>query len=540
MPLQIFNNTSDQLRVRLLGVQGDGRIASSSINFEQAIVVSESAVSDLAVDVTKLYSSKTISTDATITFVGTPVAGQRFALQIKNTDSLARTVTIPECYSLNSKTKANHSVTVPAQLVDSPGRAVLSWLWDGDDLEYVLLGGDDVPITALPTTEGAINPSTSKLEVHVDGRSVQISPEQLGVVPTQVNGGEITAGSATGLRSYSPANIVSFIDQHAASGGSSIPAKVAALYPTGETGNLPAGWFLAGLYGSSAIANVGDYAYIVKSVGTVADVSFSLPSGEVEGGSPLTLSTETSGALIRYTDNGSTPTRSVGSLYTGTIIVNSSSNYKAIAYQDYWIDSNVSSISYTTPSDPLAYFEDNFNRTVLVSGAYDYANGPGRFSDMTLDSSRIEGTANGLWNAAAVNTPSFGPDQSSTVLIYGSGPLGGPAVRMSTVTGNCYMASVFADTGIRVRRFIDSPNGSFTVYNIGLDIEVPALVNGDSITLQVVGTGATTGAATFYLYTNGVIRGTRVDTGVPLNSGHPGIVSYSNAARWDNFIGEEI
>ena len=55
----------------------------------------------------------------------------------------------------------------------------------------------------------------------------------------------------------------------------------------------------------------------------------------------VTLSTTTQGALIRYTDDGSTPTETAGKSYKGAIPVTSNTTIKAIAYQSQ-VDSNVS------------------------------------------------------------------------------------------------------------------------------------------------------------------------------------------------------
>lgn len=84
----------------------------------------------------------------------------------------------------------------------------------------------------------------------------------------------------------------------------------------------------------------------VTSGGTVAAPTSSLAPGNYSSTQMVTLSSATSGAFIRYTTDGSTPTSTVGTLYSGAISVSSSMTIKAIAYQAGWTDSSVSSWTY--------------------------------------------------------------------------------------------------------------------------------------------------------------------------------------------------
>jgi len=61
----------------------------------------------------------------------------------------------------------------------------------------------------------------------------------------------------------------------------------------------------------------------------------------------VTLSTAMPGAVIRYTTDGSTPTETVGTVYTGPILVASSVTIQAVAYLPGWMTSPVSSGTYT-------------------------------------------------------------------------------------------------------------------------------------------------------------------------------------------------
>lgn len=79
---------------------------------------------------------------------------------------------------------------------------------------------------------------------------------------------------------------------------------------------------------------------------TVADPVFSPASGTYSQAQTVSISTTTSGAQIRYTTDGSTPTRTTGTLYSAPVNVSTSMTIKAIAYTTMY-QSNVSTSSYT-------------------------------------------------------------------------------------------------------------------------------------------------------------------------------------------------
>ena len=89
------------------------------------------------------------------------------------------------------------------------------------------------------------------------------------------------------------------------------------------------------------------YAAIGTGTVTVAAPSFSLAAGTYTSAQTVNLSTTTSGATIYYTTNGSTPTETAGTLYSGPIPVNTTTTIKAIAHEAPWTDSAVASAVYT-------------------------------------------------------------------------------------------------------------------------------------------------------------------------------------------------
>ncbi len=92
------------------------------------------------------------------------------------------------------------------------------------------------------------------------------------------------------------------------------------------------------------------------------DVSFNPVGGEYGYQVNLYLVQPVTGSTIRYTTDGSTPTSSYGIIYTGTpIVVNNGMTVKAISYKTGWLDSEVTSHTYTLKVNPPV-FSPNPNR----------------------------------------------------------------------------------------------------------------------------------------------------------------------------------
>ena len=79
----------------------------------------------------------------------------------------------------------------------------------------------------------------------------------------------------------------------------------------------------------------------------VAAPTFTPAAGAYASAQSVTIGTTTSGASIRYTTDGSTPTSTIGTLYSGPVSVASSLTLKAVAYAAGMADSAVGSAAYT-------------------------------------------------------------------------------------------------------------------------------------------------------------------------------------------------
>src|SRR5581483_824459 len=108
----------------------------------------------------------------------------------------------------------------------------------------------------------------------------------------------------------------------------------------------------------------------------------------------VTMTSATSGASIRYTTDGSTPSETNGTLYSGPVSVSSNTTLNAIAYKSGMTDSTVSSATYS------------FSVTVTVAtGFYNQA---------------LTTTETGTFTATFDASPSLSPSNSLVGLSQGA------------------------------------------------------------------------------------------------------------------------
>ena len=81
--------------------------------------------------------------------------------------------------------------------------------------------------------------------------------------------------------------------------------------------------------------------------GTVAAPTFNPAAGTYSSAQSVTITSATGGASIRYTTDGSAPSETAGTLYSGPVSISATTTLKAIAYAAGMTDSSVTSGSYT-------------------------------------------------------------------------------------------------------------------------------------------------------------------------------------------------
>ena len=85
--------------------------------------------------------------------------------------------------------------------------------------------------------------------------------------------------------------------------------------------------------------------------GFVRDTKFSSKRGFYDAPFDVAISSNTDGANIRYTTDGSTPSIGIGTLYTSPISITTTTTLRAIAYKTGCISTNVDTHTYIFPED---------------------------------------------------------------------------------------------------------------------------------------------------------------------------------------------
>ncbi len=101
-------------------------------------------------------------------------------------------------------------------------------------------------------------------------------------------------------------------------------------------------------------SNTVSAAYVLAAAGKTAAPVITPATGTYSGSQSVTISSSTSGAAIRYTTDGSTPTQTNGTVYTGPFSVLATTTIKAVAYKSGLTDSDVSTSVITIGTAPVS------------------------------------------------------------------------------------------------------------------------------------------------------------------------------------------
>jgi len=170
----------------------------------------------------------------------------------------------------------------------------------------------------------------------------------------------VTAGGSTSYTaSVSPSNGFNSTVNLSVSGvpsgatGSFNPASISggsgsSTLSVGTALSTPAGTYTLTATGASGtLSHNATVTLVVNPPPQVAAPTFNPAGGSYTAAQSVTISTTTSGASIRYTTDGSTPSETAGTLYSGPVSISSTATLKAIAYASNMTDSSVSSATYT-------------------------------------------------------------------------------------------------------------------------------------------------------------------------------------------------
>ncbi len=242
-------------------------------------------------------------------------------------------------------------------------RGILQLAVDGTNLGSTLdqyASGQSYPTTTFGNVTFAAA-GDHDIRLTVTGKNSKSSGEALSADKFTLVGQTI---SPTAAPTFSPppgtySSIQSVTITSATSGASiryttdgSTPSETAGTLYSGpvsisDTTTLSAIAFKAGLADSSI--TTGIYGIFVPPQQVIAP-AFSPAGGTYSSTQTVTITSATSGASIRYTTDGSTPSETAGTLYSGPVSISATTTLNAIAYAAGMTDSTVTSATYTIGS----------------------------------------------------------------------------------------------------------------------------------------------------------------------------------------------
>ncbi len=188
---------------------------------------------------------------------------------------------------------------------------------------------DSTTIKAMAYYSGATGPTASFTYTVTKAAPVTASPGT----------GSVTSGTKITLSTLTPSAAIYYTTNDTAPTTSSTLYYASSGIVVTETTKIRAIAYRNGL-------SLSDATTFTYTVNTCATVVANPGSGDVSSGTLVYLTTSTSGAEIRYTTNGNTPTAS-STKYSGPIQINSDTTLKAIATKSGLINSTVATFTYS-------------------------------------------------------------------------------------------------------------------------------------------------------------------------------------------------
>jgi RHS repeat-associated protein len=111
---------------------------------------------------------------------------------------------------------------------------------------------------------------------------------------------------------------------------------------------------------------------------------FSPAPGTYSASQTITITTTTTGASIRYTTNGSTPSETAGTLYSGPVSIPSTATLKAIAYASGIPDSSITSGPYTIGTGGTAWYNTAWSSRKPVTIAHGQVSGSSNLTNFPM------------------------------------------------------------------------------------------------------------------------------------------------------------
>jgi hypothetical protein len=230
-------------------------------------------------------------------------------------------------------------------------------------------------VTLSGIAVGTVSKTNVIAGITTSPNTVTVAPGSAAVyaitVPSGLPSGAVSLSIVgTGVGNQLPAGTTATFSPSTLSSGSGSSTLTLA-----TSGSSPAGTYSENIQAMDAAGTLAWTAAVTLVISgnppppQVAAPSFSPGAGTYSSTQTVTISTTTSGASIRYTTDGSTPSETAGTIYSSPVSISATATLKAIAYASGLTDSNVTSAAYTIGSVPTTLNFEAESITYKATGA---------------------------------------------------------------------------------------------------------------------------------------------------------------------------
>jgi len=225
----------------------------------------------------------------------------------------------------------------------------------GATIHYTTDGS--TPTTSSTTYSGSISVSSGTVTIKAIGAKSGDTTSSVASATYTISSGGTTVATPTfspGGGTFTSAQSVSISDS---TSGATIHYTTDGSTPTASSTTYSGSISVSsgtvtikaiGVKSGDTNSSVASATYTIGTVvTTVATPTFSPAGGTYTAAQTVTISDSTSGASIRYTTDGSTPSATAGTLYSGPVSISATTTLKAIGFESGDTNSAVASATYT-------------------------------------------------------------------------------------------------------------------------------------------------------------------------------------------------
>jgi len=189
---------------------------------------------------------------------------------------------------------------------------------------------------------------------------------------------------------------------------------------------------------SSGFGLSADEFFLTPAVGTplqqVAMPTFNPGGGTYSGTQSVAIASATTGADIRYTTDGNTPSETAGTLYSGPVTISKTTTLKAIAFKSGMSDSVITNATYNLPDFSIAVSPASQTVTAGSNATYTVSVGSlnGFVGTVSFAVAGLPANASGSFNPASI---SGAGSSTLTITTTSSTPTGTSALTISGTSG---------------------------------------------------------------------------------------------------------